>query len=1349
MEELIKKEVEIWAGLLGNFTQKELVELVHQYLLQHNKKISENKVRTVVKAMLKAHGLSYMSKYQGYKFPDNQSIRILARISHGELEEHLMFYFETFSYDDNVEQMYGRAYFFLIKKNISSMLVPFIYDIEKYYHNEFMYYAIKLGYGLLDDHELVNYMLPEWVYLVGEELFFYALFGDDDKIFKWYEAVQQRTHKNEALIWLLCQIAFFNLDLEKLDLFVMELSTLWRKLCIKTLLLFYKNEPWQEMYKMTEEEYCRVTNKRTFTPDGPLALLVPFMLWSTEDFAMRKKARLMWQRIRKEKFSFTWDEMNAFHALLENNLGNMYFSLFYGGYVNYSTAVLIFLTWYFFYEYEDFMDLKKDKKCKAFAKYMLSKAIELEKKGAKLWALEIFAFLAKGFKNTRSQSSLRRFTRSTEFYPLWGRFREKETWEIKLSSLEKYVNEHLNLEEKKKFRLVWFLRFMEDSIGITPKEQKLRANGTWSDGRSVSLKKLYEGQYKLLSEHDRAVVKCIKYSPVHRTWNSSKNYVVTQDIMFALIGHPYVFDEDTREQLDVVEGKVRLSVTTDNNNLKITLDPFFVPDSEKKFHLVKEGNKVRVYKLDKELHAIVQILGKNGVKVPAKEKARIQNLLKALSHKFPVEGTSIVPAREVPPDTTINLILKPLKEGLLLTVRVFPLGEQGPRYIPGDGPEYVSAVIQEENLKTQRQLTRENELFSHLLNGLFEIDGLEARQSAEWHAPDLVCALNLLEFLEGLDQKDYRLLWPEGKSFNLVHMDKEIDLNLSQGKDWFTVDGEVKIENKNISLPKLLSQINKQKNRFLPLDKGKFLVLKERVFRQLNELAEIAEIKANSIRLSPLRTLVLWESGWRMQEDKEVQEFKKKINDAFNLDPKVPRTLKNILRPYQVEGFKWMRRLYEAGLGACLADDMGLGKTLQSLSLLLAIADNGPSLIVAPASVLSVWEDEINRFTPELKSISLAPIKDRKDVLKKLKPYQVVLVSYGLLQQRETASLLKEKSWSMVVLDEAQQIKNYRAIRAKSAFGLQARFRLATTGTPLENRLEELWTIFRFLNPGLLGSLEDFRRRFVTPIEKEQQTGVKKRLKRLIGPFILRRTKAEVLTELPPRTESVLYLDFSPEEAALYEAVRQEALTELEGAKAEVVRFKILQYLTKLRLLCCSPKLLGAAEDAPETKVTALLELLDELVSAGHRILVFSQFVQFLKRIEQGMQEKGWSWLYLDGSVPTAERAKRVKTFQEGKASVFLISLRAGGFGLNLTAASYVVLADPWWNPAVEAQAADRVHRPGQTQPVTIYRLIVKNTVEEKVRVLQQEKTQRLEEILEGTSSPAALSLDEWVELLK
>jgi SNF2 family DNA or RNA helicase len=429
---------------------------------------------------------------------------------------------------------------------------------------------------------------------------------------------------------------------------------------------------------------------------------------------------------------------------------------------------------------------------------------------------------------------------------------------------------------------------------------------------------------------------------------------------------------------------------------------------------------------------------------------------------------------------------------------------------------------------------------------------------------------------------------------------------------------------------------------------------------------------------------------------------------------------------------------------------MGLGKTVQAIAVLLDRAKHGPALVLAPTSVAFNWVAELARFAPTLRPVLYGEQADRATCLSRLRKKDVVIVSYGLLVR--DAELLAATPFATLVLDEAQALKNPNTRRARAARKLDAAFRIALSGTPFENHLGELWSLFAIIFPGLLGSWEQFRERFAAPIERGKDPEARAALSRVLRPFLLRRTKQEVARELPSRTEIEVSVALSSDEWALYEDARLAAVAELDrqgkGVRDGQHRFQILAALTRLRLLASHPRLYDGKSAVASSKLRRLLELVDELRREGHRALVFSQFTSHLALVREALDQAGYTSLYLDGSTPAAQRQTLIAAFQAGEAEVFLLSLKAGGTGINLTAADYVIHLDPWWNPAVEDQATDRAHRIGQTRPVTVYRLIARGTIEEQILRLHGDKRALVAGVLDGTDVAARLTTKDLLALL-
>ncbi len=479
----------------------------------------------------------------------------------------------------------------------------------------------------------------------------------------------------------------------------------------------------------------------------------------------------------------------------------------------------------------------------------------------------------------------------------------------------------------------------------------------------------------------------------------------------------------------------------------------------------------------------------------------------------------------------------------------------------------------------------------------------------------------------------------------------------------------------------------------------------------------------------------------------KIREFGEKLQNFEAIqEVKPPSGLQAELRHYQIAGLSWLQFLREYRLGGILADDMGLGKTVQSLSHLLVEMNEKradlPSLVVAPTSLMINWKREAVRFIPDLKVLVLhGPA--RKKYFNQIENYDLVLTTYPLLTR--DADVLLEQQWHLTILDEAQHIKNPKSKAAQSACQLKSRCRLCLTGTPMENHLGELWSQFNFLMPDMLGDEKSFQKLFRVPIEKHQDEKRRQQLRERLAPFMLRRDKSEVASELPPKTEILSEVELEGSQLDLYEKIRasmqEKVSTSIENKGLSGSHIVILDALLKLRQVCCHPQLIKNSEyklPNQSAKLKQLMEMLPEMVEEGRRILLFSQFTSMLAIIEEELKKHKIDYVMLTGQ--TRNREKPVDEFQSGKIPVFLISLKAGGSGLNLTAADTVIHYDPWWNPAAERQATDRAHRIGQDKPVFVYKMITTGTVEDKILQMQQQKQALAESLFSEGQKASAIS---------
>ena len=905
-------------------------------------------------------------------------------------------------------------------------------------------------------------------------------------------------------------------------------------------------------------------------------------------------------------------------------------------------------------------------------------------------------------------------------------------------------------------RLVWWFSLDEESqdVELQPRLQKLSKNGKWTKGRAVALKKLVEEPDRHpLTEQDRAVCAAIEKEVESYGWGYRQHsyYEIDTDrAMLALVGHPLVFEHGTNVPVQIVRGEPALRISRKGKNIILELNP--QPPSWKETLVVRESaTRYVVYSFTRQQRKIAMVLD-DGLAVPAEAEPLARKAADALATNLTVQseiggGTA---AREVEADARPHVLLVPWNQGLQAEMVVRPLGQEGPCFPPGRGSVTVLAEIDGQRLQTSRDLQQEGKLAKEVTRACPVLSMYDSG-TFQWHIEDPEECLELLVQLK--EQEQVAVEWPQGEAFKIrasAGFD-QMSLKMSKGAgDWFRASASLAVDDSLVmDLRQLLDRLTDQQGRFIRLDDGSFLALTQEFRKRLDDLRAYATPSGKGMKINPLASLALDDFFTEVGELKGDKAWKKHLRRFEPPEiPPVPSTLQAELRPYQLEGYRWLVTLAQWGVGACLADDMGLGKTVQALAALLTMADKGPILVVAPLSVVANWQEEAMRFAPSFNVLRFGP-GDRREMLDNLQPFDLVVCSYGLLPKE--AELLQSVPWQAVVLDEAQAIKNRNTKRSRAARGLNANFRLITTGTPVENHLGELWTLFEFLNPGLLGSFKQFSEKFGNIGSESGDQESRDRLRRLIRPFILRRLKSEVLAELPPRTEITMRIAMSDEEKALYEAMRQNALQELESEEGGAGHLQILAHIMKLRRVCCNPALVLNKGEAsiPSSKLKVFGDIVHELIENRHKALVFSQFVGHLALIREFLDREGISYQYLDGQTTAAQRKKRIAAFQKGEGDVFLISLKAGGSGLNLTAADYVIHMDPWWNPAVEDQASDRAHRIGQQRPVTVYRLVMEGTIEEQIVELHARKRDLANSLLEGADVSGRMSAEELLALLR
>jgi superfamily II DNA or RNA helicase len=935
---------------------------------------------------------------------------------------------------------------------------------------------------------------------------------------------------------------------------------------------------------------------------------------------------------------------------------------------------------------------------------------------------------------------------------LWDLISPKPEWKRTLEALAEVAAAVAPSGEGGR-RVAWFVDMSDGSFGRPALQEHRPAAGGWSQGKRMSVAEIFELRDDLPPE-DQRVLGCTREA-------SGGRRELTMDAYEMLIGHPRVLDGMRgHAAVEVVEGRCRIETEEQAGYIRVLVEP---EGARLGVNVVAETqSRLVVYRVTPAMQRVIEVLPR-GVRIPTTHAHEVLRVLSGLAQSVEVRSAQLGVERTLEPDATPCLAIMPHAGGWRVQAGVRPFGDRGRLFVAGSGRSGVTRSSGGVRLRCDRQLEVERARVDALIaqcptlhRDPEDSDDASSRDEADsWYfGLDSVLAL-LVELREA--ETPCHLEWPESPALHMRGKvtSRSVHARLRSRKGWYIATGSVDVDDvTEIALRELVRAPALAGGRFVRLASGDYLEVERRMRRVVAALSAVSSVKRGGAELeihpgamAALRQLAGPESGFEV--DADVRAWLERVEQTSGEAPPVPPTLRAELRSYQVEGYRWLARLADLGLGACLADDMGLGKTIQVIALLLRRSDQGPALVVAPTSVCSNWVREMRRFAP-----TLAPLeylgKDRAAALPSLEhdgAGQVVVCSYALLQQDQAH--LAAPSWATVVLDEAQFIKNPESLRARAAFRLSGKQRIALTGTPVENHYGDLWSIFHFLNPGLLGEWRQFNRRFVLPIDRDGSAAPAAELRSLVQPYVLRRLKRDVLAELPPVTEVEHAVHLSESDTMRYALLRRQIRDRLfssHGKRGH--KIEVLAEITRLRRFCCHPRLVFPDAENESAKIQTLLELVEELRENEHRALVFSQYVDFLDLVREQLDERRIRYEYLDGSTPEAQRQSRVDAFQQGSATLFLISLKAGGFGLNLTAADYVIHLDPWWNPAVEAQATDRAHRIGQARRVTVYRLVTKDTIEEKIVELHEKKQRLARSLLDGGEGATKLDADDLMRLL-
>ena len=664
-----------------------------------------------------------------------------------------------------------------------------------------------------------------------------------------------------------------------------------------------------------------------------------------------------------------------------------------------------------------------------------------------------------------------------------------------------------------------------------------------------------------------------------------------------------------------------------------------------------------------------------------------------------------------------------------------------------DYPEY-SIQLDQLNpwspIRVHRDPAYEEELFQHLYSPDFQLK--KATNDYPYGTLHLRAKTHPFEFLSHtipqLTENGIEIYGEKSLKIGKINRSTpSMRVNVSSGIDWFDLQTIISFGDQEISLTEVRKAVKKGQ-KYIKLADGSIGEIPPSWLEKYKHFWNLAHETEDGYRVQNFHVSLIDTLLEETQEHTLPSDFeeKRKVLDSFThiQETELPAGFVGKLRPYQKHGYDWLHFLHAYHFGGILADDMGLGKTIQVLAFLQSLYEQKPdlpaSLLVVPKSLVTNWQREAATFTPQLRFYEYLGNTREKDTTL-FDQYNVIITTYGTMQR--DILTLKEHPFHTIILDESQAIKNPLTKNARAVRLLSANHRLSLTGTPVENSSFELWSQFAFLNPGLLGNLDSFKRDFANPIENNSDEEAANMLRRLVYPFILRRTKKQVAPELPPRTERVIYTDMEPAQKKLYQKTRTQYQKELSGLLdaqgMNSARFKILEGLLRLRQISIHPQLINKSFKGDAAKFERLFEILETLQAENHKALIFSQFTEALSLIKQTLEKQKIPYVYLDGK--TRKRQEKVDQFQnDPNIPFFLISLKAGGTGLNLTAAEYVIHMDPWWNPAVEMQASDRAHRIGQENPVFVYKLITRDTVEEKVLLLQERKRALVDQLITNES---------------
>lgn len=945
--------------------------------------------------------------------------------------------------------------------------------------------------------------------------------------------------------------------------------------------------------------------------------------------------------------------------------------------------------------------------------------------------------------------------------PLLSSIYHKQEWETVLDDLMGKNKKKETASERKPARVMYHIDKTTDRYAEM-RVQTILKSGAWSAGKAVNNYGFFAKELPEMDDADKRIVDAAKVDGV--SYGSLRlRYVLPEMLQESRLyvgGYaPFTLVQVTEEMpyLNITRTPAGFEITSNVNIDDIESNVVIVKTTATSINFVQLTPQQQVYY--KRLLTLKRF--------PLEAEEQLREFLGGIGGKIEVnsdliEGGSTLPI--VDGQSQLVLQMRPNdRSTYAVSLFVRPLEGGRVKCKPASGDEVIIDCDEDRHYtRVQRDKKKEK----RYLKAMAEATEIDLKPLMK---TDVVDAFDMLPLVEYAQQNADSITceWQEGAHIKVTSRSGSSWGGAIRKNEngWFELEGSVELEpGKVMTMAQLLDLVSQSHGRYIKLGDGEFIALSDKLHRQLSQLNAIAARSHGKLQMSPFSAALLGADvlmgEMTLEEDNELKQIRQRIVDASKYTPDVPAALNATLRNYQKEGYCWMARLNKWGAGALLADDMGLGKTIQTITFLLLKAPEGPALVVAPASVAPNWKTEFEKFAPSLNVKFLNFAEDRQAMVKDAAAGDVVITTYGLLLS--VKDYVVPKHWTTICLDEAHIIKNRGAKTSAVAMQLKSDNRVMLTGTPVQNHLGELWNLFQFVNPGLLGPFEDFSRRFIVPIEQNHDKMQQKELDRLVKPFMLRRTKDKVAKELPEKEEIYQHVTMSEEEMLVYEVMRRRAEALLMAEGGGKVSMNTLAEITRLRQCACDVRLVAEGKKSGTksdgAKITALIELLQTIIeglSVDRKgvmqggVLVFSQFTSYLTLVKKALKAAKIPFLYIDGTVDIKTRQKLVEEFQNGSCPVFLISLKAGGLGLNLTRANYVIHMDPWWNPAIEAQATDRVHRIGQKKSVTVYHLIAEGTIEEKIQRLHEQKQALVQNILESTDMSHKLTGEDLLEMVR